>query len=139
MLISGTYSYLATMGNGGNVTNANGYDIIFTSDSSGNTPLAYEQESYNASTGAVNFWVKVPTISHTSDTIIYIFYGNSSVTTDQSNKTAVWDSNYKGVWHLNETSGTVNYDSTSNNIDANKNSASSPSPATGLFGGVQSF
>src|ERR1700686_2127248 len=33
VLVSGTYSYLATISNGGNVTNENGYDIIFTSDS----------------------------------------------------------------------------------------------------------
>src|SRR5712692_7356250 len=32
MLISGTYSYLATTANGGNVQNANGYDLVFTSD-----------------------------------------------------------------------------------------------------------
>jgi Concanavalin A-like lectin/glucanases superfamily/Fibronectin type III domain/Domain of unknown function (DUF2341) len=139
MLFSGTYSFLATTGNGGNVTNANGYDIIFTSDASGTSPLPYERESYNASTGAVNFWVQVPIVSHSSDTVFYMFYGNSSVTTDQSNKSGVWDSNYKGVWHLNEVSGTVNHDSTSNNINANKISATSPSPAAGLFGGVQSF
>src|SRR5258706_6168139 len=34
ILISGTYSYLATVANGGNVQNSNGYDLIFTSDSS---------------------------------------------------------------------------------------------------------
>jgi hypothetical protein len=28
-------SYLATTANGGNVTNTNGYDIVFTSDASG--------------------------------------------------------------------------------------------------------
>ncbi|HZP61801.1 MAG TPA: protease pro-enzyme activation domain-containing protein, partial [Terriglobales bacterium] len=39
VLIAGTYSYLATLANGGCVTNANGYDILFTSDASGNTPL----------------------------------------------------------------------------------------------------
>jgi hypothetical protein len=139
VLISGTYSYLATTGNGGDVTNSNGYDIIFTSDSTGSTALPFERESYNASTGAVSFWVQVPTVSDTSDTVIYMFYGNSSVTTDQSNKTGVWSSNYEAVWHLDETSGTVNYDSTSNNINANKNSSTSPSPAAGLFGEVQSF
>src|SRR5689334_23170379 len=32
LLFSGTYTYLATTGNGGGVTNSNGYDIIFTSD-----------------------------------------------------------------------------------------------------------
>ena len=99
VLISGTYSYLATTANGGNVTNANGYDILFTSDADGVNPIPFEQESYSPSTGAINYWVKVPTLSHTTDTVIYMFYGNSSISTDQSNKTAVWDSNYLGIWH----------------------------------------
>src|SRR5690349_18662985 len=74
VLISGTYSYLATTANGGDVTNANGYDIIFTSDAGGTSLLPFEQESYSASTGALNYWVQVPTVSHTTDTVIYIFY-----------------------------------------------------------------
>ena len=100
MLFSGTYPYLATTANGGSVTNANGYDILFTSDANGTSPLAFEQESYSPSTGTVNYWVKIPTLSHTTDTVIYLFYGNSSVTTDQSNKSSVWDSNYLGIYHL---------------------------------------
>src|ERR1700722_7085448 len=58
VLISGTYSYLATTGNGGNVTSSNGYDIIFTSDAAGINTLPFEQESYSATTGAVNYWVQ---------------------------------------------------------------------------------
>src|SRR5262249_49667263 len=100
VLISGTYSFLKTVGNGGNVQNANGYDVIFTLDSTCGTKLNHEVETYNASTGAVNYWVKVPTLSHTSDTTVYLCYGNASISTDQSNKSAVWDANYKGVWHL---------------------------------------
>lgn len=63
VLISGTYSYLATTANGGDVTSANGYDILFTSDANGMNLLPFEQESYNPSTGAMNYWVKVPTVS----------------------------------------------------------------------------
>jgi RHS repeat-associated protein len=102
VLISGTYSYLATTSNGGNVQNANGYDVIFTSDSNCATKLAHEVETYTASNGAVNYWVKVATASHSTDTVIYMCYGNAAITTDQSNKTGVWDSNFKGVWHLND-------------------------------------
>ena len=135
-LFSATYSYLAITSNGGGVTNANGYDIIFTSDASGTSTLAFEQEGYNASTGAVNYWVKVPTVSHTVDTVIYLFYGNSSVTTDQSNKTGVWDSNYKGVWHLpNGTTLTAN-DSTGN---GNNGTVSGPTATTGQIGGGAGF
>jgi YD repeat-containing protein len=115
VLFSGTYSYLATTANGGGVTNTNGYDVMFTLDASGTSGLAFEQESYSASTGAVNYWVKIPTVSHTSNTVFYLFYGNSSVTTDQSNKTGVWDSNFVLVSHLDDNAAsTAVADSTSN-------------------------
>src|SRR5271169_5722824 len=66
VLFSGTYSYLATTANGGGVTNSNGYDILFASDANGVSPLSFEQESYNPSTGAVVYWVKLSTVSHTT-------------------------------------------------------------------------
>src|SRR5438105_5271179 len=66
MLFSGTYAYLATTSNGGGVTSSSGYDIIFTSDAGGNSVLPFERESYTATTGAVLYWVQVPTVSHTS-------------------------------------------------------------------------
>ena len=53
VLISLTLADLKTTANGGNVQNANGYDIIFTSDQAGNTQLAHEIESYTASTGKI--------------------------------------------------------------------------------------
>src|SRR5579883_1975125 len=111
MLFSGTYPYLATVANGGNVQNANGYDIYFSSDAAGTNKLNFERESYNASTGQVIFWVQVPAVSHTSDTVIYLQYGKAYITTDQSNKTGMWN-NYKGVWHFDEASGSA-VDSTS--------------------------
>ena len=93
-LPANTYTDLKTTANGGVVTNANGYDIIFTSDAAGTQPLAYERESYSGSTGAMIDWVNVPTVSHSSNTSIYLFYGNASVNTDQSNPSGTWDSNY---------------------------------------------
>jgi RHS repeat-associated protein len=123
VLISGTYSYLATTGNGGSVTNSSGYDIVFTSDASGMNPLAYERESYNSSTGAIIFWVKVPTLSHATDTTIYMFNGNSSVTTDQSNKTAVWDSNYALVSHLSDNAANTSVLDSTSNANTGTNSA----------------
>jgi hypothetical protein len=100
LLISGTYSFLASVSNGGSVQDANGYDVVFSSDSSCSSKLNHEVETYNATTGAVNYWVKVPTLSHTTDTIIYMCYGNAGISTDQSNKAAVWDTGYKAVWHV---------------------------------------
>jgi hypothetical protein len=114
VLISGAFPDLATVANGGHVQSAQGFDIIFTSDSAGQTRLPFEQEAYSPSTGAVNYWVQIPTLSHSADTIIYMFYGNASITTDQSNKTGVWNANYKAVWHLPNGSVLSANDSTSN-------------------------
>jgi hypothetical protein len=130
MLFSGTYSYLATTANGGQVTNANGYDIVFATDSLCATPVTgWEIESYTASTGAVDIWVNVATLSSTTDTVIYMCYGNSSITTLQSTGANTWDSNYSGVWHMDDDlASTAVKDSTSlnNGINAaNTNTKSS--------------
>jgi hypothetical protein len=132
VLISGSYPYLATTANGGNVTNANGYDIIFSPDAAGTSILDFEQESYNPTTGAINYWVRVPTVSHSTDTIIYIFYGNSAVSMDQSNKGGVWDSNYALVSHLSDNAANmVVADSTSNANNLNNRVSTSNKTATG--------
>src|SRR5258708_1915975 len=51
VLVSGTYSYLGTVANGGKVQNANGYDIIFTIGPDGANKLDHEIESYDPATG----------------------------------------------------------------------------------------
>src|SRR5947199_1261731 len=63
MLISGTYSYLATVANGGKVQNTTGYDIIFASEPSGNVRLDHEIESYDPTTGTISFWIRIPALS----------------------------------------------------------------------------
>ena len=83
--------------------------------------LNYEVESYNATTGALVAWVMIPsvnTISASSNTVIYIYFGNSGITASLQNATGVWDSNYSAVWHMSDSAATktVN-DSTSNNND----------------------
>src|SRR6266404_6413376 len=136
VLISGTYAYLATTGNGGNVQNANGYDVIFTSDSGCATKLDHEVETYSASTGAVNYWVKVPTVSHTTDTTFYMCYRNASISTDQSNKTGVWDSNFKSVYHVPDGTTLSASDSTANAVNGTVENATA---TAGQISGGASF
>lgn len=150
VLISGTYNGsggvadLRTAANGGKVQNASGFDIGFYTNSDCTTgKMNWETESYNAATGAVNYWVKIANLSHTADTVFYVCYGNSSITTDQSSAAAVWDANYKGVWHLpNGTSLTTN-DSTSNAKNGTVNGSvvatSGQIDGAGLFDGVTGF
>jgi hypothetical protein len=91
---------LKTTANGGMVNNANGYDIGFYPDCSGSgTALEWEMESYSPTTGAIVAHVLRPTLSHTTNDTIGMYYGGS-FSSFQSTASAVWDANYKGVWHL---------------------------------------
>ncbi|MHA1290653.1 MAG: DUF2341 domain-containing protein, partial [Candidatus Thorarchaeota archaeon] len=63
----------------GDEARSDGYDIRFTSDD-GSTLLSYERESWSGGGGSpatAIFWVKVPTISSSSPTDIYIYYGKA--------------------------------------------------------------
>lgn len=77
-----------------------GYDILFTS-SDGTTELSYEREYYSSSTGQFVAWVRTD-ISSTSDTILYMYYGNP-LSSDHSSTTAAWSNGFSAVWHLDET------------------------------------
>ena len=93
---------LRTTANSGDVQNANGFDIIFTA-ADGVTLLDFQRETYNATNGNLVVWVKIPSLSTTFSTSIYMYYGNSAIGTDQSVNTT-WNTAYKGVWHLNNNS-----------------------------------
>ncbi|MBE0675109.1 MAG: DUF2341 domain-containing protein [Bacteroidales bacterium] len=85
----------------GSIMNPNGYDIVFTDEE--RNKLDHQLEYYNGTTGDLIAWVRLPRLSASSNTIIRIMYGNSEISVDQS-VTTVWDSHYKGVWHLNSSS-----------------------------------
>ena len=134
VLVSVTNPDLRSTGNGGHVSQANGYDIIF-SDDDGVALLDFEIESWDDETGEIQAWVETD-ISTTVDKTIYMYYGNSSAT-DISDAEGVWDDNYKGIWHLNENSGTA-YDSTSNNEDLTETSGTIPA-VSGMIGDARDF
>ncbi|NIR17478.1 MAG: hypothetical protein GWN86_27635, partial [Desulfobacterales bacterium] len=63
----------------------------------------------DGASGELVAWVRVPTLKYDEDTVINIHFGHSSVCGATENPTGVWDSNYVGVWHLDEEqSGTGN-------------------------------
>jgi hypothetical protein len=100
VLVSVTHATLKTVANGGHVANSHGYDIGFFADSAGTTPLKWELERYNAATGEVVAWVKIPSLSSSVDTVFYVFYGDAAISTDQSDPTAVWSNGFAAVYHL---------------------------------------
>ncbi len=105
-------------------------DILFTL-ADGTTKLSHEIETFTSATGALMAWVKIPSLSASANTIIYVYYGNSGVSNQQS-AAAVWSNGYAGVWHLN---GNAN-DSTSN---ANNGTATGTTTTAGLFGNALDF
>ncbi len=138
VLVSGTYTYLKTVGNGGKVQNANGYDVgFYTSSDCSTGKMKWETEKYTASTGEVVYWVKVATLSHISDTVFYMCYGNSSISTDQSDAANTWDTNFTYVGHLADGTTLNGNDSTGNGngtLDSNP-----PTATAGKIGGGGSF
>jgi hypothetical protein len=81
-------------------------DFAFFSDVNLTVPLKFEIELWNAATGQLIAWVKVPSIA--TSTVIYMGYGDVAVTSSQDDRTNVWDSNFHAVLHLRDGS-TVSY------------------------------
>ncbi len=81
---------------------ASGDDIVFTG-ADAVTPLASEIEAFSKSTGELVAWVKVPSLSATADTTIYVYYGNP--TPPARAPETVWNTGYVGVWHLQQDPG----------------------------------
>jgi hypothetical protein len=116
---------------------ADGYDIIFM-DSTETQVLDHEIEEYDETTNnRLVAWVRIPTLSSSGTTTIYMYYGNSLVNAATQNPTGVWDSNYKGVWHLKEMSGTQ-HDSTQSGNDGTA-SVTTQGSATGKINGADEF
>jgi hypothetical protein len=130
-------SGLNQTGAGAHVANANGDDIIFTSDSSCTSKLNWEMEDYVPSTGEMEAWVLIPSLT-TSNQTMYMCYGNSAISTFQGGATgSAWDSNYGGVYHLPNGSSLSANDSTSN---GNNGTVVGSVPATsGQIDGAGSF
>lgn len=91
-------------------------DIRFTLDDH-TTTLNYTIEKWNTS-GTSFIWVKLPSISASSELDIYMYYGNSSASNSENSNSVF--SSFNGVWNMNK-SGASYLDSTSgaNNGAAN--------------------
>jgi hypothetical protein len=97
-----------------------GGDLRFSSDEAGTMQLSCQIVDWNIVANEAQVWVKVPTLQYDVDTSIYVWYDK----TDEAQPAAdaafgsesVWNTNFKGVWHMEEASGT-RVDSTSNDND----------------------
>ena len=74
-----------------------GNDILFTL-SDEKTKIPHKIESYVSTTGALVAWVKVPALSSSVNTVLYMYYGNPTAPAQQDTST-IWSYRYKGVWN----------------------------------------
>lgn len=129
VLYSVTNANLKTVGNGGQVQDAEGDDIRFFSDSGCSSAIPFEREYYNGSTGAVVFWVKIASLSLSSN--FYVCFGDAALTTNASS-TSTWDSNFSLVYHLADGTTLSATDSTTN---GNNGTVAGPDPIAGQIDG----
>ncbi len=91
------------------------------------TELYVEIENWDWENEQAWLWTKIPTIVSGTDTTLYLYYDSTHTTnsgyigdTGETPAQNVWDSNFKGVWHLEQDlsggSNTIK-DSTSNSND----------------------
>jgi len=105
---------------------SDGGDIRFSSDEFGVNQLPCEIEAFHLDEDATRpnsaqIWVKVPTVSSSADTKIWVWYkksGESQPAVDSAfGRNAVW-SDYVSVYHMNEESGSTVVDSAGNHNGA---------------------
>lgn len=94
-----------------------GHDIRFTAND-GVTLFSYELEEYDPLQAKAVYWVRIPTVSATTNIPFFVYWGNNQAV-DASNPAGTWDENYMAVWHLAATNGETQPDSTSNAYDLN--------------------
>jgi gliding motility-associated-like protein len=108
---------LQPVSHGGLVFSEDGWDIVFTGED-GTTLLDHEMELFTASAGELVAWVRIPSLSHTEDTEIYLYFGNQSADSDPSTS-STWSTDFHGVWHLNRNAEDVSqYSNTGTNNGA---------------------
>ena len=115
-----------------------GDDIAFANETEWlNYDLEQFNKNYNSTHAHLVAWVKIPTLATNVDTILYMYFGNTTMLS-QENPANVW-STYSSVWHLEESSGIGAYlkDSTTNNYDGTPSGTQYLS--SGRMGGARNF
>ena len=87
-----------------------GADLFFVGPD-GSTPLDFEIESWEKSTGTLVAWVRVPAIDDATGASLYLRYGDPR-SAEPANAPGVWRNGFLAVFHLNNDPKTPIVDST---------------------------
>ncbi len=139
ILFSVTDPSLRTIANGGRMRDANAYDMVFRGldttacGGPGLCTFPHEIESYDPTTGTLVAWVNIAglnTQTASTDTSFEILFGNQAISTTSERKTATWNSNFRGVWHLNQDPTVMSAQMTDSTVNANHGTPTSVTAAS---------
>jgi len=135
LIITGTCTDKVSTPNGPN------YDFAFVEPGT-STELNYQIESYNQTTGTLLVWVQIPTLTYATNNTIAFYYGSPSptVTHNAAFFANTWASDYKAVFHFNETTYTGSVaDGSSGGHTGTATGMTSSDLVTGKIGNAYSF
>jgi len=116
---------------------ADGSDIVATSDDE-ETKLKRELVSIDTIGKKMELHVKVPTLSESVNTDVYIYFGNAAAS--ETNDTETWDINYVFVSHMQDDPDTSHVrDSSQYGNHGTKKAANQPIETAGKIGKGQNF
>ncbi|MFC1461906.1 DUF2341 domain-containing protein, partial [Verrucomicrobiota bacterium] len=78
-----------------------GRDVRFM-DAEGRRELIHEIRSYDPDSGDIEAWVKIPSLSCTEDTVLYVYYGRKGAERSKPGEGTVWDENHKLILNPNK-------------------------------------
>ena len=104
---------------------SDGSDIVVTT-SDGVTRLKRELVGFDNVANKLELYVKVPLLSSSADTILYVYYDNPSASLTDDDDT--WDDHYVMVQHMEDATPTTILGSTSNHYVGTKGDVPHPDP-----------
>lgn len=118
-------------------TTVSNMDIIFT-NAAENAELDREVVVFSSGSSLLEVWVKVPALADSTDTEIYMYYGNAGA--NKPNSTSTWSNGFAGVWHLNEATGDFIDSSPNGNTGTTPGGSNDlPTQITGAIQSAQDF
>jgi len=114
-------------------TPINNLDIIFV-DSDDLTKLDREIVDYDQAGNRLEAWVRIPSLSNSTDKVIYVYYGYAGA--NEPNNLTTWSSAYRAVYHLQSYSNPMTDSTVNLNHAAPQNMNASDSVAAKIGRGV---
>ncbi len=117
-------------------------DIRFLDSDNSTQIVNYWIEPSTCNSTATKIWIKIPSITASSNKTIYLYYGNTSATSLSSTANTFIDDisgGVSGAWNLNEGNGTNAYDMSGNTNTGIWQGTLGSQWATGTLGGAGNF